>query len=329
MAAGVPFEVVPGVTSAVAVPAYAGVPVTHRGLATSFTVVTGHSRHAVDRETNWEALAAAGGTIVVLMGVAHRAESPSRLMAGGLPGDTPVVAVHWGTRPDQRTVRTTLGGSGSGRLEPPVTLVDRQRSPAWTWPGSRTRPLFGRRVVVTRAREPGLGAVSSGSGRSAPRPSRCRPIESPIRPTAGQGCARPPRRGSTRTTGWCSPRPTPSTALLAEVPDARRFGALRIAAVGPGTAAALARPGWWPTWSPTRFVAEALLEASSRPAPGPGPAAAGAADARDVLPDGLRPPGWEVDVVDAYRTVPVHPDAEPTGGRRRAPTPSPSPRRRR
>ncbi len=74
-----PFEVVPGVTSAVAVPAYAGIPVTHRGLATSFTVVTGHSRHAVDTETNWEALAAAGGTIVVLMGVAHRAEIAERL----------------------------------------------------------------------------------------------------------------------------------------------------------------------------------------------------------------------------------------------------------
>ncbi len=73
-AAGVPFEVVPGVTAAVAVPAYAGIPVTHRGLSTSFTVVTGHSRFSVDRETNWSALAAAGGTIIVLMGVAHRAE---------------------------------------------------------------------------------------------------------------------------------------------------------------------------------------------------------------------------------------------------------------
>ena len=72
--AGVAFEVVPGVTSAVAVPAYAGIPVTHRGLSTSFTVVTGHSRHAVDNEIDWEALARAGDTIVVLMGVAHKAE---------------------------------------------------------------------------------------------------------------------------------------------------------------------------------------------------------------------------------------------------------------
>jgi uroporphyrin-III C-methyltransferase len=76
--AGVDFEVVPGITSAIAVPAYAGVPVTHRGLATSFTVVTGHSRFSVDQETNWEALAEVGGTIVVLMGVAHRGRIAER-----------------------------------------------------------------------------------------------------------------------------------------------------------------------------------------------------------------------------------------------------------
>jgi len=121
--AGVPFEIVPGVSSAIAVPAYAGIPVTHRGLSTSFTVVTGHSRHAVDTETNWEALAAAGGTIVILMGVAHRAEIAARLIAAGLPGTTPVAAVHWGTRPEQRTTRTTLAELGGATLEPPVTIV--------------------------------------------------------------------------------------------------------------------------------------------------------------------------------------------------------------
>jgi uroporphyrin-III C-methyltransferase len=104
--AGVPFEVVPGVTSAVAVPAYAGVPVTHRGLSTSFTVVTGHSRHEVDAEINWEALAATADTLVVLMGVAHRAEIAVRLLAAGLAAETPVAAIQWGTRPEQRTVRT-------------------------------------------------------------------------------------------------------------------------------------------------------------------------------------------------------------------------------
>ena len=123
-AAGVPFEVVPGITSAVAVPAYAGVPVTHRGLATSFTVVTGHSRHAVDRETNWEALARRAArswcswvwpTADVIADRLHR--------AAGLPPDTPVLAVRWGTRPDQTSVRARLDQLGATPLEPPVTLV--------------------------------------------------------------------------------------------------------------------------------------------------------------------------------------------------------------
>ncbi|MEO7442229.1 MAG: uroporphyrinogen-III C-methyltransferase, partial [Acidimicrobiales bacterium] len=106
--AGVAFEVVPGVTSAVAAAAYAGVPVTHRGLSTSFTVVTGHSRHEADNDTDWEGLARCGGTLVVFMGVAHRAEVAGRLMAGGRPPATPVLVVHRGTWPAQRSVRTTL-----------------------------------------------------------------------------------------------------------------------------------------------------------------------------------------------------------------------------
>ncbi|HEX6596615.1 MAG TPA: uroporphyrinogen-III C-methyltransferase, partial [Acidimicrobiales bacterium] len=121
--AGVPFEVVPGISAAVAVPAYAGIPVTHRTLSTSFTVVTGHSRHAVDDDVDWDALARAADTIVVLMGVAHRAEIAARLQAGGLPASTPVAAIRWGTRPGQRTVRTTLGQLGDVTLEPPVTIV--------------------------------------------------------------------------------------------------------------------------------------------------------------------------------------------------------------
>ena len=108
--AGVPFEVVPGISSAVAVPAYAGVPLTHRGLSTSFTVVTGHEHPWAAAETDWEAVARVGGTIVILMGVATRAAIAERLMAGGLSASTPVAAVRWGTRPEQRTVRTTLKG---------------------------------------------------------------------------------------------------------------------------------------------------------------------------------------------------------------------------
>src|SRR5207248_8028981 len=118
--AGVPFEVVPGVTSAVAVPAYAGVPLTYRGLSTSFTVVTGHEDPWAATETDWEAVARVGGTVVILMGVATRGAIAERLMAGGLAPSTPVTAVRWGTRPDQRTVRTTLAELGNADVESPA-----------------------------------------------------------------------------------------------------------------------------------------------------------------------------------------------------------------
>jgi siroheme synthase len=123
IAAGIAFEVVPGITSAVGVPAYAGIPVTHRGLSASFTVVTGHREKGGSTGVNWEALAAVGGTIVVLMGVAERGVIAERLIAGGLSYNTPVAATRWGTRAAQETVRTTLGELGSTPLEAPCTIV--------------------------------------------------------------------------------------------------------------------------------------------------------------------------------------------------------------
>src|SRR5262249_52842493 len=123
LAAGVPFEVVPGVSSAIAVPAYAGIPVTMRHTALSFTVVTGHQDPAGEDEVDWEAIARVGGTIVVLMGAARIAAVADRLLAGGLAAETPVAAVHWGTRPEQQVTRATLGTIGTHELAPPSTVV--------------------------------------------------------------------------------------------------------------------------------------------------------------------------------------------------------------
>lgn len=120
-AAGVAWSVVPGVSSAFAAAAAAGVPVTHRGVSDSVTVVTGHRREG--ETTDWEALARAGGTIVVLMGVAERADIARRLMAGGRSPSTPVCAVVAGTTPGQRTVRTTLGALGDTEVESPAAIV--------------------------------------------------------------------------------------------------------------------------------------------------------------------------------------------------------------
>ena len=299
-AAGVAFEVVPGITSAVAVPAYAGIPVTHRGLSTSFTVVTGHSRQSVDSDVDWQALATAGGTIVVLMGVAHRAEIADRLMAGGLPADTPVAGVQWGTRPEQRTVRTTLAGLGAVALDPPVTIVIGAVA-GLDLPWFERRPLFGRRVVVTRAREQASSLVDRLRTLGADT------IEVPsivIGEPADGGAAL--RKAAKEVAAYDWVVFTSARAVERFLPllrDARGFGPARIAAIGPGTADELAARNLVADLVPEKFVAESLLDAFPPPSiEGGRVLLPRAAVARDVLPDGLRQAGWEVDVVEAYRT---------------------------
>src|SRR3954451_17123497 len=151
--AGIPFEVVPGITSAIAAAAYAGIPVTHRGLSTSVTIVTGHEDPAKGTtDTDWEALARAGGTIVVLMGAGRVSEIAKALIAGGRDAATPVAAVRWGTRPEQRTVRATLATIDQLGVEAPSAIVVGAVADldlGWF----ERRPLFGRSIVVTRARE--------------------------------------------------------------------------------------------------------------------------------------------------------------------------------
>ncbi len=117
------FVVVPGISSCVAVPAAAGVPVTCRGVAASFTVVTGHRRVGDEQATNWKALAQVGGSIVVLMGVEERAAIAHQLMEGGMPPETPVAAIRRGTHADQTVVRSRLDALHATPMQAPVTLV--------------------------------------------------------------------------------------------------------------------------------------------------------------------------------------------------------------
>ncbi|HVF74096.1 MAG TPA: uroporphyrinogen-III C-methyltransferase [Acidimicrobiales bacterium] len=296
--AGVPFEVVPGITSAIAVPGYAGVPVTHRGLSTSFTVVTGHEDPWAATETDWEAVAKVGGTIVVLMGVATRGAIAERLLAGGLPADTPVVAVQWGTRPEQRTVRTTVGRLGDTPMESPSTMViGAVAGLDLSW--FERRPLFGKRVVVTRAREQSSGLVGRLAGLGADV------VELPaLAVVDGE-----PVDVDPAAYDWVVF--TSANAVERVVPrlrDARAFGAAKIAVVGTATADALARYNLVADLVPERFVAESLVEAF--PA-GPGRVLVPqAADARPVLAEGLRAKGWDVEVVTAYCTEPVRPSDE-------------------
>jgi uroporphyrinogen III methyltransferase/synthase len=304
---GVAFEVVPGITSAIAAPAYAGIPVTHRGLSTSVTIVTGHEDPAKGTtDTDWDALARAGGTIVVLMGAGRVNEIAKALIAGGRDAATPVAAVRWGTRPEQRTVRATLETIDQLGVEAPSAIVVGAVA-ALELGWFEQRPLFGRTIVVTRAREQAseLRARLEQLGATVIElPSiALEPIDFAL-----------PQLDQFSWLLFTSANGVDAffdRGLAPRGLDARALGAVRVAAIGPGTADALATHGVRADLVPPRFVAESLLEAFPDPEMnGARVLIARAASARDVLPEGLAERGYEVEVLAVYQTVPVEPDPD-------------------
>ena len=306
-AAGVPFEVVPGVTSAIGAPAYAGIPVTHRGLSTHFTVVTGNEDPAKDRtDVDWDALARTGGTLVILMGAARVGAIAQRLLAAGLAGDTPVAAVRNGTRPDQHTVRATLATIGGADVRAPsVIVVGAVAGLDLAW--FEQRPLFGTTVVVTRAREQ-ISDVRTQLEALGARVLELPAISIEPVPFTVPDLAAYEWVVFTSVNGvhaWFERGLAPAGL------DARAFVGARVAAIGPGTAGALGERGIRVDLLPERFVAESLLEAFPDPGtPGARVLLARAEQARDILPDGLRARGYSVDVLPVYRTVTAAPDAQ-------------------
>ncbi len=306
IAAGLPFEVVPGITSAIAAAAYAGIPVTHRGVSTSFTVVTGHEDPAKGTiDTDWAALAKAGGTLVILMGAGHIADIAAALVAGGRAADTPVAAVRWGTRPEQRTIRTTLAKVADAGVESPSAIVVGDVA-ALDFAWFEQRPLFGRRVVVTRAREQAseLRTQLEALGAEVVELPAIvlEPLEFEIPDlVAYEWIVFTSANGVTAFFG----------ALDRDGRDARALHPVHIAAIGPGTADVLAERGVRADLLPERFVAESLLDAFPAPSRARARVLLPRAEvARDVLPEGLRAAGYEVDVLAVYRTVTAVPDAD-------------------
>jgi uroporphyrinogen III methyltransferase / synthase len=303
-AAGLPFEVVPGITSAIGAPAYAGIPVTHRGVSTHFTVVTGHEDPAKgQQDVDWDALAKSGGTLVILMGAGRVGDIADRLVAGGLGPDTPVAAVRNGTRADQQTVRATLATiAGAGVRAPAAIVVGDVAGLDLSW--FESRPLFGRSVVVTRAREQAseLRRRLEGLGAEV--------IELPaiaIEPVSFDV----PDLDRYRWLVFTSANGVVAFFDRGLAPaglDARALAGLRVAAIGPGTASALMRHALRADLLPERFVAESLLEAFPAPGEhGERVLLARAEHARDVLSAGLLERGYEVDVLAVYRTVTATP----------------------
>jgi uroporphyrinogen III methyltransferase/synthase len=309
VAAGVPFEVIPGVTSAVAAPAYAGIPVTHRGLASSFAVVTGHRDPEQEGSAiDWSRLATGVDTLVFLMGVGTLPRIVEQLVAHDRPSETPVALVRWGTTPDQQTVTGTLADivekvRVAGLKPPAVTVVGAVAGLREHLHWFEDRPLFGQRVLVTRTREQAsvLSARLRALGAEAVELPTIR-IEPPDdwAPVDGAIAALPSYDWIVFTSVngvrffW--------ERLARARLDARALHGLGLAAIGPATAAELAAHGLQADYVPGEYVAEAV--------------AAGLGDvrgqrillpradiARPALAELLRQGGADVIEVTAYRTL--------------------------
>jgi uroporphyrinogen III methyltransferase / synthase len=303
-AAGIRFEVVPGVTAGVAASAYAGIPVTHRDRSSAVALITGHEDpDKPESAIDWPALAAFPGTLVFYMGVRQLPRIAERLIAGGRAADEPAAVIERGTLPGQRTVVATLAtiaerAAAEGIRAPSITLVGavatlREEGLRWF----EDRPLAGRRVAVTRAREQasGLAARLRALGAEV--------LETPaIRIVA----LAPPAPEIERYDLVCLTSPNGVRLLFERLAaagrDARALHGARVAAIGPATARALREHGVIADVMPERAVAEALVEALGETTVRRA-LIARARVARDVLPDALRACGAEVDVLELYETV--------------------------
>jgi uroporphyrinogen III methyltransferase/synthase len=311
-AAGIPFEVVPGVTAGVAAPAYAGIPVTHRGVATAVTFVTGNEDPTKpETQTNWRALAQSGGTIVLYMGVRRLPTIAAALIEGGLAPDTPAAAIQWGTMAAHRTVVATVAtlaasiaaaGFGAPVLTVIGHVVDLRGEIAWF----EQRPLFGQRVLVTRATSSRASALSERL-----RAAGADVLEMPV--TRIEALDRAPLDAAMAQIGAYQHLIVTSQnavgfiwdALRAAGRDARALAGLTVSVIGPSTGEVLLARGIAADVVPDRFVAEGVLDALQSRGGVRGarvlyPTALGA---RDVLPDGLRAMGATVDVIPVYRSV--------------------------
>ena len=309
--AGVRFEVVPGVTSAIAAPAYAGVPVTHRDVAAAFTVVTGSEDPAKpDPQVDWKALANVGGTLVVLMGWRSLPAIVQALLDEGRSPDTPAAVTQWGTLPNQRTVSGTLAnivekGNEAGITSPVVTVIGETVAlrPALRW-FDRTA-LFGKRVLVTRSRTQAgtLSALLTAHGAEA--------VELPtiaVEPLADTSAldAALAELGSFDWVIFTSANGVDTVfgRLAASGKDARAFSHARVAAIGPATAEALVVRGITADLMPTAYTSRSVANSfAALDISGARILLPRADIAPPTLPDGLRQMGAAVTEISAYHTA--------------------------
>lgn len=308
VAAGIPFEVVPGVTSAVAVPAYAGIPVTHRGVATSVAIVTGHEDPGkAESALDWDALARMD-TLVILMGVGNLPLIAEELMRHGRAADTPVALIQWGTLGIQRTVTATLSDivhrvREAGLESPAVTVVGDVVNLRERLRWFDRRPLYGLRVLVTRTRD------QAGRLSAALREYGAEPMECPLIETAPPSDWGPLDAALARLNRYDWVVFTSANGVKAFFQrltlagqDARSLAGVRLAAIGPATAEALAAWGLKADLIPEAYIAEAVADAMGE-VEGQRVLLPRADIARPALATRLAQSGAQVDEVVAYRTV--------------------------
>ncbi len=312
---GIPFEVVPGVTSPVGAAAYAGIPLTHRGVSSTFTVVSGSEDPSKpDSAVSWDALARTGGTLVVLMGWTELERIVETLCGNGMDPATPAALVQWGTWPRQKTVTGRLGDIVSrGReagLQPPVAaivgkVVELREQLRWF----DDKPLWGKKVLITRSRSQAsrLKELLKGLGAD--------PIELPTIQTAPLEDYSEMDAALERLAdfGWVFFASTNAVeAVFSRLAagernrDARAFGPAKVGAIGPATAQALAQRGIVADYLPATSTAQAVVdEISGWNWEDVKALLPGADIGRDLLAQKLTSAGANVEQVAAYRTVPA------------------------
>ncbi|REK75915.1 uroporphyrinogen-III C-methyltransferase [Paenibacillus paeoniae] len=311
---GIEYDIVPGITSAIAVPAYAGIPVTHRDLASSLSIVTGHeSPDKLDRSIYWDKVTNATGTLLFLMGVAKIGYIADQLIKHGKPPGTPVALVRWGTRVEQETIVGTLETIEAivkeANFQPPAVIIVGEvvlQREKLKW--YESKPLFGMRVMVTRAR-PQASELADVIETLGGEPCEFPVID--IREPQDEQVIEAIRRSLDQAESYQWLMFTSVNGvdyffryLRRFGIDMRRFHAARIVAVGPKTAEALVAKGLIVEELPVQFHAESLLDRVSEWLKDGDRALLPRGDlAREVLPRELRARGVEAVEIDVYETV--------------------------
>ncbi|EHP87501.1 uroporphyrin-III C-methyltransferase [Geobacter metallireducens RCH3] len=319
VAAGIPFEIVPGVTAGIGVTAYAGIPLTHRGVTTSVTFVTGHEGH--DKEVSqidWEGLSLGSGTVVFYMGIKNLPQITANLMAHGRPPETPVALIRWGTRPEQEVLTGTLADIAeqarrTGFRAPAITVVGEVVRLREKLRWFDNRPLFGTSILVTRAADQ-AGEFGAMLGALGARVLEC-PTIAIVPPESWDNLDA--AIASLDRFHWAVFTSVNAVRffferLAAAGKDSRALGNCRVCAVGPKTAAALAPFGIRPDLIPADYKGEGVVEVfRSEEIAGKRIIFPKGDRARDVIPQGLAELGGEVTAPVAYRNV--TPDSLPAG----------------